>query len=72
MTDTVMLEKVISDSGIKKGHLAMLVGINSYTLAMKINNEREFKASEIDTLCKILNIDVNNRMRIFFAAEVDF
>ena len=71
MTNTIMLEKIIFDAGIKKGRLASLVGINSYTLALKINNEREFKASEIDALCKILGINVEKRMQIFFAPRVD-
>jgi DNA-binding Xre family transcriptional regulator len=62
-----MLEKVISNSGFKKSHIAEQMGINAYTLTLKIKNEREFKATEIDALCKILNIDVSSRMKIFFA-----
>lgn len=67
MTNTTMLEKVIANSGFKKSHIAEQMGINAYTLALKIKNEREFKATEIDALCKILNIDVSLRMKIFFA-----
>lgn len=67
MTNTAMLEKAIIDSGFKKSRIAERMSINSYTLALKINNEREFKASEIDLLCKILDLDVNQRMAIFFA-----
>ncbi len=67
MTNTAMLEKAIYDSGFRKNHIAKKMGITSYTLALKIKNEREFKANEIDALCELLNIDVPARMQIFFA-----
>lgn len=67
MTNTPLLEKYIDESGYKRSHIAKAMGINSYTLAMKINNTSEFRASEIETLCKLLNIDVAERMNIFFA-----
>ena len=72
MTNTIMLEKIIVNSGYKKGYIAEQMGINSYTLSLKIKNKKEFKASEIDAMCKILDIDVTRRMQIFFATEVDF
>ena len=67
MTNTAMLEKAIAVSGFKKFRIAERMRINAYTLALKINNEREFKASEIDMLCKILDLNVEQRMMIFFA-----
>ena len=67
MTNTIMLEKAIHDSGLRKGYIALKMGINAYTLAMKIDNKKEFKASEIDKLCEILKIDTERRMLIFFA-----
>lgn len=72
MTDTKLLEDKIRESGYKRYSIAERMGISAYALAMKIDNEREFKASEIDALCKLLNIDIEERMRIFFAAKVDF
>ena len=71
MTNTPLLEKYIERSGYKRSFIAMRLGISSYTLAMKINNESEFKASEIDILCELLNIDMEARMDIFFAKKVD-
>lgn len=71
MTNTTMLEKYIEKSGYKRAYIAKTLGISSYTLAMKINNSSEFWASEIDTLCELLNIDVSERMEIFFAKVVD-
>lgn len=66
MTNTKLLERVIAESGYKKAHIASKMGINAYTLSLKIKNEKEFKASEIDAICSLLNIDVEARMNIFF------
>lgn len=67
MTNTVLLEEYIAKSGYKKSFLADALDISRYGLARKINGKSEFKASEIDILCKLLNIGINDRMRIFFA-----
>lgn len=69
MTNTSLLEKHIGDSGYKKSFIAKKIGITAYALAMKINNETEFKASEIDGIAKLLNIDVYTKEKIFFATE---
>lgn len=71
MTNTKLLEEYISNSGYKKSFIAKALGITAYALALKINNKSEFKANEIDILCKLLNIGVEDRMRIFFARVVD-
>lgn len=71
MTNTPLLEKYIEKSGYRRGYIAEALGISSYTLAMKINNTSEFRASEIEKLCDLLNIDVAERMSIFFAKKVD-
>lgn len=67
MTNTTLLEKYIKASGYKKTFLADALGISRYSFACKCNNKSEFKASEIETLCKLLNISVKDRMAIFFA-----
>jgi hypothetical protein len=67
MTNTTLLEKYINESGYKRSYIAKCLGITSYALARKISNKSEFWGSEIDILCKLLNIDVENRMAIFFA-----
>ena len=72
MTNTPLLEDYIDRSGYKRSYIAKRLGVSSYTLAMKINNESEFKASEIDSMCEILSIDMDQRMAIFFAKKVDF
>ena len=67
MTNTPLLVEYIEKSGYKRSYIAKCMGLNTYTLAMKINNESEFWASEIDALCELLNIDTDARMAIFFA-----
>ena len=67
MTNTSLLEEYIKKSGYKKTFLADSLGISRYGFACKCNNKGEFRASEIDTLCKLLSINVKDRMAIFFA-----
>lgn len=69
MTNSEMLNGIIKDSGLKKGYIAEQLGITMYSLSMKIENKREFKASEIAKLCTLLRIDsLEQRQTIFFCA----
>lgn len=70
MTNTAVLEDYINRSGLKKNRIAAALGLTSYGLSLKVRNVNEFKASEIDLLCAILQIDLSDRMRIFFAKDV--
>lgn len=67
MTNTALLKEYIAKSGYKRSFIAKALGITAYGLALKIENKSEFKANEIDILCKLLNIGIRDRMRIFFA-----
>lgn len=72
MANTEALEKKIRDQGIKKVFLAEKLGITSFGLSKKINNVNEFKASEIQTLCELLNItSLKEKESIFFDSKVD-
>ena len=71
MTNTHLLAQYIENSGLKKSFIARQLGITSYGFALKVNNKSEFKASEIETLCKILKIGAKDKEAIFFAKEVD-
>lgn len=72
MTDTIALRSVIAESGLKYKALAEIMGLSPYTLQMKIDNESEFKASEIDALANALGMDMQQRDSIFFAEKVEF
>lgn len=72
MTDTNLLIEIIQKSGLKKKYIAKCLGLTSFGLDKKINNATEFKASEINSLCEILNIGtLREKERIFFAPKVD-
>ena len=67
MTNTELLNQRIDESGLKKSYIAKALGIRTDTLSRKINNEREFKASEINTLCDVLGIEsLEEKEHIFF------
>lgn len=73
MTNTQMLLDYIEASGLKRNYIARTLGITTYSLAQKIHNIREFKASEIYTLCRVLGITSPSEMEdIFFANDVHF
>lgn len=69
MTDTKLLETHIKNSGLKRGKLASSLGISMNAFKKKTDGKREFKASEIKTLCDMLGIhDASEMERIFFAS----
>ena len=67
MTDTVALRKAVKESGLKYIRIASEMGISPYTLQKKIDNETEFKASEIVQLSDLLSLEASERSNIFFA-----
>lgn len=71
MTNVNMLRERINASGLKLSYIAEQLGIKYNTLMSKLSNQREFKITEILTLCKILEIDNEAREEIFFANYVD-
>mgnify|MGYP002323924127 CR=1 FL=1 len=54
MTDSKMLSDEITDSGMTITAIAKKIGITREGFYKKLNNETEFKASEISALQKIL------------------
>ncbi len=66
MTNTKLLKKKIDLSGYKMKYIAAQLGITYYGLAKKVNNETEFKASEIQILCDLLNVTGEEKEEIFF------
>lgn len=68
MTKTELLEQKIKDSGKKKSYLAKKCGLSLAGFRNCVTNKAEFKASQIDVLCKELNItSLVERQAIFFA-----
>ena len=72
MTDSAKVRSLIGKRGLKLSYVAEMLGISSYSLALKIDNKNEFKSSEVSAMCDLLNInDLQVKEDIFFAKEVD-
>lgn len=72
MTNSKVLKTKIKEKGLKLKFLSEKIGITYYSLALKISNKQEFKASEIQSLCELLDIsNLKERENIFFANNVD-
>lgn len=72
MTDVEKLKEKIELSGLKRSYLAAKLNLTPQGFYLKLNNVNQFKADEIQALCKILNITDSNEMKaIFFATEVE-
>lgn len=67
MTDTVKLRQRIKDAGYKLGYVAKVLGISQYTLQKKLDNDSEFKISEVDALTKLLGLTPAEKNALFFA-----
>lgn len=67
MTDTKELRQRIEASGLKYKYIAQKLGITPYTLQLKIDNDNEFKVSEVDALAGLLGLSLREKDAIFFA-----
>ena len=66
MTNTELLQEMISAKGIKLNWLADNLHITQRALAMKIRNETEFKPSEISALCALIGVESPDKMSELF------
>ncbi len=66
MTNTIMLEEKIANSGYRKRYIAERIGLSYQGFLNKIRNKSEFKAPEIKTLCELLDISSDEKEVIFF------
>lgn len=71
MTDTKALREKIDASGYKLRFIAKKIGITYQGFLKKINNETEFKASEIQGLKELLKLTDEERDKIFFTLVVE-
>lgn len=67
MTDTKALCDRIKAKGLKFKVIAENLGITPYCLQRKINNENEFKVSEVDKLSSMLGLTLHETQAIFFS-----
>lgn len=71
MTNIRLLKAEIIRNGLTRIKVAEYLGISLTALQNKLSNKVEFRASEIYTLYKILNLSKETFMEIFFADSVD-
>ena len=69
MTNKEELEIAILRAGLTKHEVAKKLGLSDMGFYKKLNNQTEFKASEIAALQKMLHIQSINE--IFFAEKVE-
>lgn len=67
MTDTTKLRQRIKDAGYRLNYVAKMLGISQYTLQKKLDNDSEFKISEVDALAKLLSLTPVEKNALFFA-----
>ena len=68
MTNTKLLEEKIAESGKKKGYLAEKCGLSLNGFRNCVTNKAEFKAAQIEVLCRELGItSLKEKESIFFA-----
>lgn len=71
MTNTKLLRETIEKCGFKYKYIAEQLGLSTYGLQKKIDNENDFKAREISALTDILSLSRKERDGIFFASKGD-
>ena len=71
MVNTKMLRDKINDAGYKLQFVAEKCGLTYFGFMKKVNNETEFKASEIMILKVLLNLTDKEVNQIFFVLDVD-
>ena len=73
MTDSRALKELIKSKGLKLKYVAEYLGLSSYGFSKKLNNEQEFKTSEVAALCELLEIkDLEEKEAIFFRIKGDY
>lgn len=72
LTNTNELRAAITRKGMTQEQVADILKISVQTMNYKVNNKREFKATEIKALIDLLEIPEDKVNMIFFAGDVDF
>ena len=71
MTDTSLLNAAIAKIGITKKELVKALGLTYAGFWKKLNNQSEFKATEIKRIQRLLHLSDAERDHIFFAQNSD-
>ena len=72
MTDPYLLNYKIKESGYRFGFIADKMNISRTALYNKINGKTEFYASEIQSLLEILNLELEEKEKIFLTNKLPY
>ena len=71
MTDPVLLEKLIEESGLKRCFIAKKLGISRQALGKKLKALVPFTGPEIKIMCELLNLQTWAKIKpVFFTEDV--
>ena len=65
------LKSKINEINIPITAIAEKMGISRQSLYLKLDGQRDFRASEMEKMCEILRLTKQEKSCIFFADEVD-
>ena len=65
------LKSKINEINIPITAIAEKMGISRQSLYLKLDGQRDFRASEMEKMCEILRLTNEEKSCIFFANEVD-
>ena len=71
MINTLKLKALIVENDLTNEEVSKNLGISKQSFSMKLNNKREFKASELFVLIQILKLCPNEINNIFFNLNVE-
>lgn len=67
MTNSNKLKALLVERNITQEELAKQMGLSSQSINAKINNKREFLASEITKIIELFKLNPDQVVQIFFA-----
>ncbi len=68
MLNKNLLKGAIAEKGLTQGRLAELIGMSENTLSSRMVGSSPFNTDEIDEICKVLEIENNNKKAEIFLA----
>ena len=71
MTNRNELRAAVARKGLTMGELAEKIGIGIASMSNKANGRMDFRASEIERIAEVLNLNYKDIGIIFFAKHVD-
>lgn len=62
-----ILKEIIREKGLRQDFIAKKLNLSQYGFSLKLNGKNEFKWSEIEKIITILNLNEEEKNKIFFS-----